>query len=160
MTEDETRLVLEHVARAGFDPEARERVRGRLAGAVWQGRTLRGSDRLPPAELKYLWHVLTRREWPDGTTLHQYVESIRQVILDPCCGGFVSRFQGEWQLGLVRDSGDLRGPNGSSWILIEYRLVTNHWVTAFQPHIALAQEVANAKREGLRWLRRPRRIDG
>ena len=58
----ELRLVLEHVAQAGFDPAAREEVRARLAGTVWGGRTLQAKDRLPPVELKYVWHVLARRE--------------------------------------------------------------------------------------------------
>jgi hypothetical protein len=52
--EDELQQIREHVAQAGFDPVARERVRGRLAGLIWQGRTLRGTDRLPPAEVHYL----------------------------------------------------------------------------------------------------------
>jgi hypothetical protein len=57
----ELRAVLEHVAAAGFDPHARERVRGRLAGMTWRGAVLRGRDRLPPAEVKYLSHVVRGR---------------------------------------------------------------------------------------------------
>ncbi len=33
----ELQLVLAHVAQAGFDPHARERARGELAGIVWRG---------------------------------------------------------------------------------------------------------------------------
>src|SRR4051812_21022835 len=64
-----------YVAAAGFDPNARETVRGRLAGAVWKGHVLRGSDRLPPEELKYFWHAVFNGEWPVGTTQADYVAS-------------------------------------------------------------------------------------
>jgi len=33
---DELRRVLEHVAQVGFDPNAREKARGRLAGVIWR----------------------------------------------------------------------------------------------------------------------------
>ena len=159
LTDDELQRVLEQVARVGFDPNARERVRGRLAGQVWRSQVLRGSDLLPPAEVKYVWHVLKRREWPDGTTLEDYVERIRQVILDLTSQIFTSRYQVAWQLSVVRDSGQLRGPNGTDWILIEYRVETGHWVTAYQPHKTLEDELRNPKRDNLQWLRRQRPIN-
>jgi len=119
---DELGRVLEHVARAGFDPDAVEEVRGRLAGVSWRGTRLKGGDRLPPSELKYLWHAVERQEWPSGTTLDEYLESLRAVVLDDRSGVFASRYQGEWQSGVVRRSGDLRGPRGFEWVLVEYRL--------------------------------------
>lgn len=152
LTPDDFRHVLEHVARAGFDPNAREEVRGRLAGVVWRGVTLRGKDRLAPVEVKYVWHVLTRQEWPPGTTLAGYVDSIRKVILDDASGVFVCRYEGVWQLSVARHSADLRGPGGSDWILVEYRVATGHWVTAFQPVVALEDELRSAKRDSIRWL--------
>jgi hypothetical protein len=160
LTADELRWVLERVAQTGFDPAALERVRGRLDGVVWQGRTLRGSDRLPPAEVKYAWHVVRQQEWPAGTGLIDYVESIRRVILDPTSGVFVGRYQRAWQLSMVRDSGDLRGPGGGDWILIEYRVDTGHWVTAYQPRVSLERALANPAREDVRWLRRQRPAAG
>ena len=157
-TEAELQRIVEHVAQAGFDPHARERVRGRLAGAVWRGQVLRGRDQLPPAELKYLWHVVSRREWPPGTSMEDYLASIRQVILDPASGVLTSRYEGLWQLGVVRRSGDLRGPRGFEWILVEYRVATGHWVTAFQPEQGLG-ELRSPRRDELRWLRQPRRTN-
>jgi hypothetical protein len=69
LSEAQLATILEHVAEAGFDTQARERVRGRLAGAVWRGRELLGTDMLAPAEVHYLWHVVRRQEWPSGTSL-------------------------------------------------------------------------------------------
>ena len=153
LTTSELGQVLEHVARAGFDPNALERVRGWLAGVSWRGMTLRGRDRLPPAEVKYLWHVVSGQEWPLNTSLQDYFDSIRRVILDPRSGVFIGRYQGAWQLGVVRDADDLRGPGGSEWVLVEYRLVLGHWVTALQPRVSRDAELRNPRRDSIRWLR-------
>lgn len=153
LTDDELQRVLEHVAQAGFDPDAQERVRGRLAGRAWRGRTLRGRDTLPPSELKYVWHVVERGEWPDGTTMTAYVESIKAVVLDPTSRIFVGQYERTWQLSIARESGELRGPRGSDWVLVEYRLETGHWVTALQPRDSLEAELHSPKRSVIRWLR-------
>lgn len=152
LSEAELQRVLQRVARAGFDPNAREQVRGRLAGLVWRGRTLRGKDRLPPVEVHYLWHVVKQQEWPEHTSLDQYGASIKAVLLDEASGVFSSEYQDTWQLGVVRQSRELRGPGGFGWILIDYRLVTGHWVTAYQPEHGL-RELRNPRRSNLRWLR-------
>lgn len=154
LTRAELRRVLEHVAQAGFDPNARERVRGRLAEREWQGTVLRGGDRLPPADVHYLRHVVAGREWPAGTTLVAYLGSIGAVVLDPRSGVLVCRYQGAWQLTIVRRSHELRGPQGSDWILVDYRLETGHWVTAFQPPNGL-RVLRRPTRGDIRWLRRP-----
>src|SRR5215217_1943259 len=98
-------------------PHARETVRGRLAGVVWQGRVLRGSDRLPPEELKYLWHAVVNGEWPVRTTQAEYVASLRSVILDPATAIFVGLRQGTLQGSFVRRSRPLQGPRGKHWPL-------------------------------------------
>lgn len=155
LREDEVRRIVEHVVRAGWDDQALETVRGRLAGLVWQGTTLQGKDRRTSAVTHYLWHVVVQREWPDGTTLDEYTASIRRLILDPASGLFTSTYRGARQLSIVHASGDLRGPGGSDWVLVEYRVATGHWVTAYQPDHALADEVGRPERENVRWLRRP-----
>ena len=152
LTSAEIQQVLEHVARAGFDPNRLERARGRLAGLVWQGRTLAGHDLLLPAEVHYLRHVVRQQEWPAGTSLAAYVESIGTVLLDEASGVFTSRYQGAWQLGVVRRSGTLRGPGGFAWVLVEYRVATGPWVTAYQPEQRLG-ELHHPRRSDLRWLR-------
>lgn len=153
---DELQRVLEHVAQASFDPSARERVRGRLAGVVWMGRVLAGSDELGSEELHYLWHVVRNREWPDGTSLAAYLESIRQVILDATSGVLTHRYQGVWTLGIVRRSGNLRGPGGHDWVLLEYRVERGHWLTAYQPERGL-QTLESPRWSDIRWLRSPMR---
>lgn len=156
LTVKELRLVLEHIARAGFDPNATEQARGRLSGIIWRGQPLQGRDRLPPVEAHYLRHVVKQQEWPAHTSLADYVESIRAVLLDETSGVFTSRYADAWQLGVVRQSADLRGPGGFEWILVDYRIAIGHWVTAYQPRAGL-QELRNPRRSNLRWVRRPRR---
>lgn len=154
LTENEFRRVLEHVARAGFDPYARERARGTLAGLVWQGRPLRGTDLLGPAEVHYLRHVVKAREWPPGTTLQDYVDSVRRVILDPGSGVLTCRYQGTPQLTIIRRSAEFQGRFDLQWILVDYRIATGHWVTAYQPRQGLMVLREDAGIDG-RWLRRP-----
>ncbi len=127
LSAQELAIVLAHVAQAGFDPQARERARGQLAGLVWRGQVLEGSTLLPPVERHYLKHVLVQREWPEGTTLERYTESIRAVVLDPASGVATRCYEGRaWQLSIVRRSGALRGPADHQWILVDYRPETGH----------------------------------
>jgi hypothetical protein len=157
LSDEELREVLEHVAQAGFDPNARERARGELAGIVWRGQVLEGSSMLPPAERHYIKHVLLRREWPEGTTLESYTESIRAVVLDPASGLATRRYEGRaWQLTVVRRSGALRGPADHEWVLVDYCVETGHWMTAYQFSEDLRVELRRKAAE-VRWLRRPQK---
>lgn len=156
LTPRELQRVLEHVAQVGFDPTVTEQARGRLAGHSWRGRVLTGKDRLPPVEVKFVWHVLTRQEWPQGTTLQGYVDSIRRVVLDPTSGVFTNRYQGAWGLGIICESRELRGPRGFEWVLVQYRLGWGHWTTAFQPELGL-NELNEPEWSDIRWLRAPTR---
>ncbi|MCX6023663.1 MAG: hypothetical protein NTZ05_18405 [Chloroflexi bacterium] len=156
LTSAELDEVLRRVAQAGFDPNAVERAGGRLSGLQWQGRTLRGGDMLPPAEVHYLRHAVHTVEWPDGVTLQEYVQSIEQAIRSATANVFTSRYAArEWQLGVVAPSGRWRGPDGGDWILVEYRLSTGHWTTAYQipggdPRLEIGR---HAQRGDVRWLR-------
>ncbi len=107
LTPDELRHVLEHVAQAGFDPTPHARAGGRLTGLQWQGRILRGNDHLPSAEVHYLRHVIAQREWPVGTTLSQYIDSIQEVVCDARSGVVISEYEGVLQLSVVCLSGSL-----------------------------------------------------
>lgn len=155
LTAEELARVLEHVARAGFDPQALERARGNLVGLDRPGGGQVGrGDRLPPAEIHYLRHVAARPEWPAGTTPAGYVASIGQVITDPDSGVLVSRFQGAWQLTIVRESRAWRGAAGHQWLMVDYRLATGHWTTAHQLQRGLTV-FSPPDREDVRWLRAP-----
>lgn len=150
----ELREEVEHLAPVGFSPMSLERARGELAGQQWKGRILTAKDVLPAAERHYLKHAVSRREWPDGALFHDYLESIKQTIRDPSSGIFASRYGGSWQLGVVGRSGRFRGPTGSRWILVEYRVAIGYWVTAYQPQGGL-RVLRSAQRSDLRWLRKP-----
>ena len=150
----ELERVLEHVARAGFNLQATETARSDLAGLVWQGRVIKATDRLRPDHRHFLKHVVIDQEWPAGTSLQAYVDSVSRVIRDPTSGVFANRYLGAWSLGIIRESRDLRGPGGHDWVLVQYRLGWGHWVTAFQPDMGL-DEVLKPRWDDVRWLRRP-----
>ncbi|MBI4492882.1 MAG: hypothetical protein HY690_08835 [Chloroflexi bacterium] len=153
LSPDELQQVLEHVAQAGFDPAPNVPAVG-LAGVVWEGRALKGRDRITNAERHYLRHVNLGHEWPAGTSLKAYLASIQAVITDGRSGVATSRYQGQWQLTVVRRSQDLRGPDGFEWILVDYRVVIGYWVTAYQPRDGL-RVLHSPGRGDVRWLRRP-----
>jgi hypothetical protein len=157
LTTTELDRVLRHIAGAGFDPLALERARGNITGVPRpRGGQVGTRDRLPPAEIHYLRHVIANREWPLGTTPEDYLTSVEVVVGDPASRVFVSRYQGTWQCGMIRESGVLRGPQGQAWIIVDYRLVTGFWATAFQwTHgpAGLADPVLDPRREALRWLK-------
>jgi hypothetical protein len=155
LSDDELQRVLEQVAQAGFFPAPNAKAGGRLAGLTWQGRTLTGRDRVPPAEVHYLAHVVVGQEWPLGTTLADYLDSIHGVILDPRSGVLTSRLYGEWQLAVVTRSGPLRGPQGYEWLMVEYRVSITSWATAHQLREGLSAITQSPNRQGVRWLRQP-----
>lgn len=155
LTPGELAGVLAHVARDGFDPARNVPATG-LSGDQWEGQILRGrQDFITSAARHYLRHVVRGQEWPDGTTLDRYEESIRRVVINPRSGAFTSRYDGQWQLGIVRRSGEYQGHGGFEWILVEYRIGIERWVTAFQPSEGL-QFIRSPRRSDVRWLRRPR----
>lgn len=148
--------ILQHVATTGY-PDVEETVGSRLAGVEWKGRILKDTDRLPYAEIHFLRHVKVQREWPEETTFSAYLESIRDVLMDPDSGVAISRWQGrDWHLTVVRRSGPLRGPDGHEWLMIEYA-VGGHWTTAFQMKLGLRQlTLSTRRRADFRWLRDPK----
>lgn len=155
LTEEELGRVIEHVAEAGFDPDARERARGRLRGFVWRGDRLKSNDMLPPAERHYISHVRIDQEWPASTSLDDYIESVRRVIRDPTSGVFANRYLEEPSLAFIRESRGLKGPGGHDWVLIQYRTSTGHWTTAFQP-VRGCEELDRPEWSDIRWLRVPK----
>jgi hypothetical protein len=156
LTGEELARIVRHIAGAGFDPNALERVRGNVIRTLRQrGEPMQPGDRLPPAEAHYLRHCVAQREWPSGTTLLGYLDSIARLLRDPASRFFVGRYQSAWQCGAVGSNRILRGPEGKAWILVDYRLITGHWVTAFQwgfgPE-AVGDSLHDPHREGVRWL--------
>ena len=84
-----------------------------------------------------------------------YVESLRSVVLDPRSGVAVGRYQGAPQLGVVRESRELHGPQGFDWVVVQYRVGFGFWVTGYQP-VAGLREFNRPQWSDVRWLRQPR----
>ena len=151
---DELQRVREYVAQAGFQPTPDVRAKG-LAGIRWRGRLLNGNDRITAAERHYLEHVVQVQEWPSGTSLQQYLDSIQAVILHQRSGLLTCQYYGQLQLSILRRAHNLQGPDGHPWVLVEYRVELGYWVTAFQPRDGLRVLRGSARTEA-RWLQRPR----
>ena len=109
---------------------------------------------MPPDVRHWLLHVVVRREWPDGTTLAAYVESLRAVILDPDSGIFINWYARDLSLGFIRESREFRGPDGYDWVLVQYRVSIGHWTTGYQPRDGLG-DMSGSDWGRIAWLRRP-----
>lgn len=164
-TEDELRSVLEHVAGAGFDPGAREPVRGGMVGHRWRGLVLQPGAWISTADRHFLTHVEISREWPPGTTFEEWLDDIRRHILDPQSDVLVSRFQrashaagGSAQLAVIWQSDVVTEQVGSRWCMVEYRVETGHWMTAFRLRLGRTPSdhfFGDPRRTSQQWLRGP-----
>lgn len=152
LTPEELKRIVQHVAKAGFDPNGLEKCGGRLVGLVWNGKTLKGSDLLPPGEAHYLRHVVYGHEWPANTTLNEYYQSLREVIEDENSGIVVHKIGSEWQIGFLNKSSEWRGLAGNDIIFVDYRLSISHWVTGYQPD-DFESQLASSKWSNIKWLR-------
>jgi|GEM_PF-859656 len=152
LTPEELKRIVQHVAKAGFDPNGLEKCGGRLVGLVWNGKTLKGSDRLPPGEVHYLRHVVYGQEWPANTTLNEYYQSLREVIEDENSGIVVHKIGSEWQVGFLNTSSEWRGLAGNDIIFVDYRLSISYWVTGYQPD-DFESLLASSKWSNIKWLR-------
>jgi len=150
-TYTELQQIVEHIVQERF-PSTTGRARG-VTGLEWEGRILKGSDRITSAERHYLRHVVKGLEWPTSTTLGDYLQSIREVVRDPASGVFTSRYRGKWQVGFIRRTYNLRGPLGAEWVMVEYRPDIG-WTTAYQPKEGL-EILQDPMRDNLIWHRRP-----
>lgn len=152
LTPEELKRIVQHVAKAGFDPNGLEKCGGRLAGLVWNGKTLKGNDTLSPGEAHYLRHVVKRHEWPANTTLNEYYQSLREVIEDENSGIVVHKIGSEWQIGFLNSSGKWRGQEGRDTIFVDYRISISHWVTGFQPK-DIDNLVTDDRWSNVQWIR-------
>jgi len=142
------------VVESRFDFDRTEGAGGRLDGLSWGGRRLRAGDMLSSAEVSYLRHVVARQEWPDGTTIEDYIQSIQEAIRNPKSLMFTSFYDAGVQLGFIAPSGQWRGRYGGDWIMVEYRVNTGHWVTAYQFSGPRGTIPRSTHRSNVRWQRR------
>lgn len=155
LTAPEVQAIAEHVAAAGFDPAWMVQAGEQLEGMRWRGRILTADTRLLPAETHYLKHVRQQEEWPPETTLDRYQRDAAGVARDPAAGVFVSHYQGKETIGVIGRTPDTaRGPSGFVLTLIEYRVRTRYWSTAFQVRSGLEYLERDSGRKAFRWLRR------
>ncbi|GIV63923.1 MAG: phage minor head protein [Chloroflexota bacterium] len=153
LEDDELQRIVQHVAKVGFNREHTIIVKPEMAGIIWKGKLLKAGERLQADEWHFVKHVLVRREWPDGTSLDDYLQSLRMVIQNSESGIMVSRYQGTyWQVAFVLRSGKYRGIGGSDFILVEYRDGYGFWVTGFQP-VDLQKQLLSY-RSDVQWLRK------
>ena len=152
VTDAELRRIREHVAGAGFAPGRRTKPGRRGVGKVFDGRELSSLDRLAAGEAHYVWHVLHSREWPEGTSYSDYIRSLSEVVRDPAAAVALTRHNNLLQASFLRRSGNLRGLGGHEWVLVEYRPVPGHVVTAYQPRPETYREL---ERRVIRWLQTP-----
>jgi hypothetical protein len=112
---------------------------------------LTGRALITSAERHYLKHVVARQEWPVGTSMADYVQGVREMILDPRSGVFTSRYARHWQLGVVRAPGVFLGPRGGELVLVEYRVGLGYWTTVHQLRNGLP-DLNTPARGDIRWL--------
>jgi hypothetical protein len=155
LSDDELQMVVERVAKSGFNREHTSLVKPEMAGVIWRGKSLQVGERLPADEWHFVKHVLVRREWPEGTSLDEYLESLRSVVRNPESGIMISKYQGiYWQIAFVAESGQWHGVGGNDFILVEYRVGYGFWITGFQP-VDLQRQL-QVYRSDMRWLRKMR----
>ncbi len=112
-TAGELTRISAHVAAVGFDPAGQTRLGGRLAGLVWCGLRLGAGSRLATGEAHYRRHVVAGQEWPLGTSLDEYLASLRATVADPRAAILLDRMRGVWRLTFFAPSGPWRGPRAT-----------------------------------------------
>jgi len=153
LTNKEIGKVTSFVAERGFNDNLLEKAGGRLTGLEWEGNTIRGSNMMGTGVVHYLRHVIAGNEWPAGTTLEEYYDSISQVVQDKQTKVFISRYSGELQVGFTREAGKYAGTKSSGLFFIEFRLSTGSLVTANQAKIF--DDIINAvERSDLKWIKK------
>ena len=85
---------------------------------------------------KYLAHVERDEHWPLDTTPEEFLESIRQTVLDPRSAIYLTDAGDvpDWAIYFVGATRRVwRGPNCSSHIVVLFNGERHLFVTAFQP---------------------------
>lgn len=156
-TDDEIVLIRQVVSSAGFDPNAISRVRGPLVGVTFERRVLARGDTLPNDAWHYAKHVVGGREWPAGTTISQYVSSLRQAIIAAANPILLDAIHGVPRLTLFGPAGASSGLEDREWIVVGYDVHYGYWTTGYQIPNDPEAHRANTMQIGLtRWLCAPR----
>jgi hypothetical protein len=100
---------------------------------------------------KFNQHVEIDGHWPDDTTPGQYLESLRETVLDRRGSIYLTDASpnGDWTIyfvGRVRRA--WRGPAGSNRVVVIFNAERHFLVTGFQP----SRDDAYVERQGGFWL--------
>ncbi|MCE5209845.1 MAG: phage head morphogenesis protein [Chloroflexi bacterium] len=154
LSPSELNKVVRHVAEAGFEPGGQQKISTMLAGQIWEGKVLQKGEFIKPDVAHYLKHVTVSKEWPEGTNLEEYLQSLKNIVEDPNSDIFISKYNDAWQVGFVGKSGKWQGAKGNSFIFVEYKVKYGYWVTGFQPKDIETQVLNYKEREILKWIRK------
>jgi hypothetical protein len=85
---------------------------------------------------KYDQHVVDRLEWPADTTPEEYLESLRETVLDSRSSIYLAIYEGDadWSMyfvGAVRRA--WRGPESGSRLFVAFNAEHHFLITGFQP---------------------------
>jgi hypothetical protein len=152
ITDAELRDLRNTVASVGFDPAAKARAGTEVAGSVWQGRIIASRDHISNEVRHYLRHAIAGQEWPSGTVLDEYLQSLHDAVLDSDGAILLEQFPLVRRLTFLGHSGRWRGPSGGAWILVGYNLGYGYWVTGFQPGEDRILSLQGSEGPDRRWL--------
>lgn len=156
VTTEEIRMVRDVVARRGYDPAGTKRTLGRMTGQTWSGGIIAAGDAIPTAERDFILHARINQEWPTGTSLNEFIESLRSAVLDPDGGVFLApSSRGGYELTFIARKANLRGPSGSGWILVGYEVDDGWWMAGFQPSSGMNYVEGRTRLRSGRWLKSP-----
>ncbi len=159
-SDDEIRQLRTYFAEVGLHRRPNiARADDEIDGWEWEGRPVRGGEYIDRLVAKFLRHVEFGQEWPIGTTVEQYVESLERVIRTPNGGVYLEWFDelcDAWRLAFVAPSRRWRGPGGDAYILVTFLADEGRWLTGFQPPRARTYVARHQEERSGRWLRRVR----
>jgi hypothetical protein len=81
-SDQELAQILEHVAQADFSSRSLP-VDERLWGISYRGQILDRESRLPSVEGHLLKRIYVEEQWPEGTTIEEYVADLRRAVRHP-----------------------------------------------------------------------------
>lgn len=155
LTPAELRVIREHVATVGYEPGATKRVSSDMVRKLWSGGVVKPRDRLPAGERDYIKHARAG-EWPESTTIADFLRTIRESILLDDGGIFIDQSdRNSLELTFISFLPHCRGLLGSGWVLVGFDVDYGWWTTAFQP-VDGPRYVTDRTRSGVgRWLTPP-----
>ncbi len=156
ITDEELQRLRTYLAAVSLARPSVARVDDGAGGLMWEGHILKGGDWMPRLAAKYLKHVMLNREWPDGTTIEEYAESLAEAVQDPTGGVYVERDEDTWKVTCVARSHRWTGRHGAAYIVVAFLPAKDPWLTGFQPDRGLRYITQDQLRTSGRWLRRPR----